>query len=295
MIEMHVAGINCYDWSKMGSRSKWLGSSTLPFLQWCLERLVQMEDMIQVECVLDFPHEVLIKAFGDTRTLRVLKLSPTTQGIPNNRERKYMILTSTQKIQWHEVSERWQDDTWLYKDLFRRPCELTGQVYFRADELSCAEHIKQLALKRGLTTHRSSGRQWSYKQVVCPGIRIRMAGYLKFDQEAGHKEKPALVFNVMQTPSHFRSTGVLMPTLMRSSLLWSPYQGRCLLPLEHMEVLGHKCYKSSPEESDKELCNFLPALHKLSSCQIRAMAGNGMHLASVGGALCYTLALIQWK
>ena len=55
VLEIHLAGMSCYDWSKMGMQAKWLGESTWPFLQWCLERLIQDEDLILVECFPDFP------------------------------------------------------------------------------------------------------------------------------------------------------------------------------------------------------------------------------------------------
>eukprot|EP00972_Heterocapsa_arctica_P016437 2425361-Heterocapsa_arctica.AAC.1 len=39
-----AAGVSCIDWSSMGSKGKWLGSGSLPFLQWARERLMSEED-----------------------------------------------------------------------------------------------------------------------------------------------------------------------------------------------------------------------------------------------------------
>ena len=46
-IRVHVAGINCYDWSGMGGKKKWLGESVFPFMQWAHERTMAKEGPLE--------------------------------------------------------------------------------------------------------------------------------------------------------------------------------------------------------------------------------------------------------
>ena len=100
---LHMAGVNCYDWSSMGAMKGWLGESCLSCVLWLLERMVEQDWGIVVECVWNFPHEVLREALGFWHTLVVIRMSPTIQGIPSERNRKYMLLTLNAKLKWNNI------------------------------------------------------------------------------------------------------------------------------------------------------------------------------------------------
>ena len=99
-LRVHVAGVNCYDWSSMGSSQKWLGESMPIFMEWARERLLSLEDMIIVECVIGFDSDMLGELFRDSYNLEVLRVSPTLFGEPVERQRKYMILLKKDKLRW---------------------------------------------------------------------------------------------------------------------------------------------------------------------------------------------------
>ena len=77
---MNFAGVNCYDWSSMGSQNGWLGKSAFCFLQYMLERKLSQEDVIILECTCGFEDSCLTDLLGDTHELKTFCLSPTMLG-----------------------------------------------------------------------------------------------------------------------------------------------------------------------------------------------------------------------
>ena len=88
---LHLAGFTCTDWSGMGSRRGWFGSSTLPFLQWLSERLQFGEDAVIAENTLQFDLASLQEMVASHFTVDVLRVSPSLVGEPVERQRLYII------------------------------------------------------------------------------------------------------------------------------------------------------------------------------------------------------------
>lgn len=158
---MHVAGVNCYDWSGMGSKKKWLGDSVFPFMQWARERALAKEDVILVECTLAFDSKSLRELFEKEYTLEVLRVSPTLFGEPVERQRKYMLLIRKDKLQWcRSVADHGAEK--VFYQVFARTFHMLGQEKFRAPQTEVAEHLQDCVQQRRLPPASRSGRPWSF-------------------------------------------------------------------------------------------------------------------------------------
>ncbi len=210
----------------------------------------------------------------------VLNFSPITLGIPASRPRCYMILVRKGSLQWHpEVVS--VGPAVVFNRIFSRALSAGGEIYLRAPEADLELHVEELAAKRGLAPHKASGRKWRCKQVLPYSQRRRIQLHLESSAPA-HAAYPNIFCNLRQSPS-FGSLSAVMPTLLRGSVIYSFQAERVLVAKEHFEVMGYRMF-SEPT------AGFAGALDGLSNCQLRGLAGNGMHLAAISSVLLFALA-----
>ncbi|CAE7825398.1 SHE10 [Symbiodinium sp. CCMP2456] len=281
-IRVHVAGVNCYDWSSMGSSKKWLGESMPIFMEWARERLLSLEDMIIVECVDAFDSDMLGELFHVSYNLEVLRISPTLFGEPVERQRKYMILLKKDKLAWTR--------------------HLSGQEKFRAPEHEVQEYKLGLAAQKHMPLCNEKGRQWSFFQVATKAIQKNISEHEKaLAARIGSKaDRSHWIVNVRQSPGFTPAKQFIVPALLRSSRLWLFGLKRWPLPLELLEVQGWNIWGrnpgvteaignsqsssgSQPETCPQEFrCEFVEALRSLPDKHLYSVAGNSMHLRVVG-------------
>ena len=107
------------------------------------------------------------------------------------------------------------------------------------------------------------------------------------------KDSANLFFDVSQKPDYMKKTiekGIAGLDANKKTLLFNVGHERCLLPEEHLEVMGWPAF--APRGS----AHCLPwpeALRSMSSAAIRSVAGNGMHLGALGSVLMYLLGFTQ--
>eukprot|EP00434_Breviolum_minutum_P045092 symbB.v1.2.040355.t1/scaffold7167.1/size12942/2 len=169
---IHVAGVNCYDWSGMGGKKKWLGDSVFPFMQWARDRALAKEDVILVECTLAFDSESLRELFEKEYTLEVLRVSPTLFGEPDERQRKYMLLIRKDKLQWcRSVADHGAEK--VFYQVFARTFHMLGQEKCRAPQTEVAEHLQDCVQQRHLppaaTALATCKSQWQAMEFL-PGF-----------------------------------------------------------------------------------------------------------------------------
>jgi hypothetical protein len=141
----------------MGKHMGWLGSGSLPSMQWVRERLMSDEDWVIVECVTSFDHSMLEKLLGDRFSLTVLNFSPTLLGIPVMRKRKYMILLKKGSLQW-DSSIAGLGPQGAFELLVARKVTISGDCLCRAPCTEVSDSVATLVVKRGFPTKRRSGR-----------------------------------------------------------------------------------------------------------------------------------------
>ena len=288
---MNIAGVNCYDWSSMGSRMRWLGRGVFPFLAWARERFLGGEQFIVVECVTDFDDELLAEIFEGVFSMTTLRCSPTLFGDPVERRRKYMVLLAN-GMRWH-ASITQLDPQEAFEKLFGRKIITDCNSRLRAPAAEIQNYTSKLAAKRGLPATRRSQRSWTNFQVLSPAMKAAVRAHEEhckenFESEDSSQPTPSILVNLSQRPTYFQSTPKIVPALLRSSLLWSIQQKRLVNPLEYFEIQGHNIF-----DNDSSQCSFTNVLRELSDRKVRQLAGNSMHLRAVGTVTMYAMACSQ--
>ncbi|CAE7288801.1 unnamed protein product [Symbiodinium sp. KB8] len=301
-LRVHVAGVNCYDWSKMGSAHGWLGQGMPIFMQWARERMVSLEDLIIVECVPQFDSEMMGELFANHYNLDVLQFGPTLFGEPVERPRKYMILTRKDKLQWRAQIEDFGVQDAFFRIFARKVC-MEGQCKFRAPDDYIESQLQDLARAQSLPPRSRSGKQWSFYQVASQAVRSSID-----DHEAAVARRigsdavqTSWIANLRQSSTFMPAMQFTVPALLRTSRLWLCGKRRNALPLELLEVQGWNIWGSGGISRDTEVesegmepslpdelrCGFVQHLHDLPSTQIFSMAGNSMHLRAIGATLLF--------
>ena len=246
-LRVHVAGVNCYDWSSMGSSQKWLGESMPIFMEWARERLLSLEDMIIVECVIGFDSDMLGELFRDSYNLEVLRVSPTLFGEPVERQRKYMILLKKDKLRWlPEVAQYGVEHAFCR--LFARTMHLSGQEKFRAPEHEIQEHRFDVAAKKQMPKYDARGREWSFFHLATRAIQGNISAHEKaLEARIGSDaDRSHWIVNLRQKPLFTPAKQFIVPALLRSSKLWLFGLRRWPLPLELLEVQGWNIWGGKP-------------------------------------------------
>ena len=311
-LRVHVAGVNCYDWSSVGSSQKWLGESMPIFMEWARERLLSLEDMIIVECVIGFDSDMLGELFRDSYNLEVLRVSPTLFGEPVERQRKYMILLKKDKLRWlPEVAQYGVEHAFCR--LFARTMHLSGQEKFRAPEHEIQEHRFDVAAKKQMPKYDARGREWSFFHLATRAIQGNISAHEKaLEARIGSDaDRSHWIVNLRQKPLFTPAKQFIVPALLRSSKLWLFGLRRWPLPLELLEVQGWNIWGgkpgvteiigasnsssgSKPETDPQEFrCEFVEALRSLPDKHIYSVAGNSMHLRVVGAVFMFASACTE--
>ena len=284
-----IAGVNCYDWSSMGSMKRWLGEGGFPFLCWARERVIASgsEHFALVECVSNFDHELMQEIFAEVFSLTLLHFSPTMMGDASERNRKYMVLLAKRTMRWHPAVVA--NPQAAFEKIFGRDRVIDCASRLRAPAAEVESYIQSLAQRRGLPAARRTKRQWTCFQVLSPALKAQVKAhedaYKKSDEYV--PGQPAL-FNLAQRPDYLKTVGGVVPALLRTSVLWSSHHRRLVLPCEYFEIQGYNVY-----DADSTQCDFLHILRALSDRKVRQLAGNAMHLRAVGTAIMFILACTQ--
>ena len=310
-LHVHIAGVNCYDWSSMGSKTGWLGESTPIFMQWVRERKLSLEDLVIVECVLHFDHEMLAELLQDEYDLKVVRVSPVLFGEPTERHRKYMLLLRKGRLTWHpSVEDDEGEIEAAFNRLFARTAGLPVECKFRAPASYLDDFCDDLAIRMKMPRRTSSGKRWSCFQLATPAVRASITGHEaalseRIGSDASHL---GWICNLSQRPGYLPAVQNFVPALLRSSKLWLFALRRWPLPLELLEVQGFNIFGSascrqvrsgrvsSEEEcelADQARCGFAHAFNMLMPHQLQSVSGNGMHLRVIGAALLFSFGCAQ--
>ena len=312
-IRLHVAGVNCFDWSRMGHQRRWLGDSMPVFAQWARERMMSLEDIIIVECVVEFDSDLLGEMFARHYSLRVLRFSPTLFGEPVARERKYMVLLKKDRLEWRaDIEQFGVAETFLR--LFARTVRMSGHEKFRAKQEDVSAYLESLAAQRRLPSRTRSGKAWSFWQLASPSMRASIQAHeTALRDEVGQRGSLAnWICNLSQKPSYIPAKMFVVPTLLRSSKLWLFEKRRWPLPLELLEIQGWNIWGcdglrrlegSATSEASAQVaiqredphleCDLVEHFKQLSHRQMESVAGNSMHLRAVGAAMLFCFACTQ--
>ncbi|CAE7778137.1 unnamed protein product [Symbiodinium sp. CCMP2592] len=280
-----VAGIICYDFSPMGAGKRFLGNSAIPFLIWARERLCSQEDFFVVECVTNFDDETLAELLADSYQMHTLRACPSLFGLPVTRDRKYMVFLARRSLVWCDAVNSVGPQE-AFRKLFARPVVMRGDELLRAPDAAVHDFVSSLAVARGLPESGSGSVAWSCYLAMSPANRQSVRDHEQSLQAAGFAEQAAVLTNIAQRASHMGPVlSGFAPALLRSSLLWSFRLRRIVLPAEHLELQGYSLWGN--EERRSVVSDVLPSLR---SSSLRSLAGNAMHIQSIGSVLMFVVS-----
>ena len=285
-----IAGISCFDFTNMGLQAGWFGQSALPFIQWLVERVMSTEDFVIMECVEQFTDDIVRSAVQGIFELVSLRISPTMFGDPISRPRKYMILSRISSVCWEpKIVETGHQA--VFHALFKRELLIHGDDKLQAPIEDVQRMIENMAKQRHMSPSRQSGRPWSCWQVMSAAQKSSLQNHEEKLRDMGQEIDAPFVSNLAQTPSFAAPKGPeALPVLLRRSSLWSFRKRRLATPLEHMALQNHVVFTA---QEDPWRCSFLQGIYNLSDAQIKAVAGNGMHMHAIGSALLFALLVLR--
>lgn len=277
---IEIGGNTCTPWSSSGARMGWLDESSLPSLAWGWWCRQGLPDIIINECVPAWPAAAFWQGMlhGLGYSHETVQLDPARMGLPCCRPRSYTIVACSSSVAIASLSDLLLGST-------SKRLAMDASAYFRAPQDLQLSVKKAMLKKRHINLSDGIAADLPWSRVLCFGSRLRLEDHKRRALEKSDG-KPALAM-VSQTVPFAGSMRSVVPTLLRNSMCFDTTTGRMLLPIEHFVVNGIPlfCDILTPE------LVVIPqsAFEDLSISDARQLAGNMMHLASVGCALMAAL------
>ena len=245
---VNITGFSCLDWSCMGAQKGWLGSSSIPWAQWCAERLhaanMNTEDFVIAECTRTFDAAHFETLVSPKFHFAVLHVTPELLGEPVCRNRIYMILLAKNKRAWvPEVLQRSVQE--VFEQTFGSSVIMHVMEKFRAPAHDVAAFVEAAGKKQRMPNASASGRKWSYLQVASASMRASIKEHTDYlEQHIEHFEQEEdedslngprfarWVCNLAQRPGYMPPTKDRVPALLRRSILYLFGQQRQAIPNE---------------------------------------------------------------
>ena len=278
---LHGAGSTCVDFSAASKKkARMTGPHVLPFMIWCKTRVSLKEPVLFHECVAGHPSELLLKRYvgvpGKYHVFTCL-LCPSELGYPCTRKRRYSIAIADRMLRPDPPA------LLLPAETFGAAVWSNGELYFSANDEEIRAYVDRLQLER---LHRKGDpmlvdpeSETVFTDLLSAGDRKRLAGYMDM-VEAGSFPPPYLA-NLSQNASWAGRPSRMVGCLTKNTKYWSLGLGRPMLPSEALKVMGMKAQHMPRDPSTT-----------FSENELRAFAGNGLHIPSVGAVLMYTIAFL---
>ncbi len=171
VLDGHVAGMTCVDWSGLGNQLGWLGTSTLPFLVWLADQLRQKLSFIIGECVMNFDDAVLGELIWPMYSLQTFTVTPEQFGCPCTRMRKYMVLLRDSVLAWNPALP---DPVATFSNLFNRNVPMPGEVFWNAPPAYVDAYHKAWAKSKHMPEVQGNGMPWPSKLLMTEKTRQRV-------------------------------------------------------------------------------------------------------------------------
>lgn len=261
----NFAGVICQQWSTRGSRNEFLDLNTAELLAYYLrERYDSDDDYAIVECTRLFDsdvfsmHSKIIDKFETT----IFFLCPSDLGLPQTRQRKFMVLLNNRRLRWHDGVSHDPQGTLLA--LFGRQIgALPRNMYMRTPEHILSIYRRQAAIREGLPETKRSGKEWSSFQCLPYGYRQRLLNHEAHLESVQLRVRDAWCLDLQQTPQ-FQAASWKLPAIIRNSYLWSTFKRRTLELGELAESMGFGPVFTEQDFSEQDPARG-PALHSIDA------------------------------
>ena len=187
---MTVAGLTCTDYTFLGQQHRDAGQSSRHHSVWVADRIAAasncLEDVYISEFAAKYPAQAKQRHVAVTHTLVSLVVGPEGVGYPLRRSRCLAAGIANHSYVW--VGPPQESIHQDFMDIFGCDLQLTGDVYFVADDNDVKIYSKTLATHRGgvhLVDDAFDGPMASYlHNIVPPGAMLRLAEYSRFREHS---------------------------------------------------------------------------------------------------------------
>lgn len=295
-LRVWAGGVSCLDWSTMGKRSGWSGDGCIASLIWFFHILAARPHVVIIECTPLFDVGFVQDILRPHYTVMTTKLCPTMLGSPSRRLRSWTVCVLTEEVKVAYPFGGNIFEQFFFRDVLVDPAECLTATTTERNEI-----------KRGMARRRKMplddyGEPWPCRSVMSQGARMRLSGYQMIVNSARCRGASTVVIDVNQNPEIACCLGVdEFPVLLRhSNLLVLQLRGAPLPeddPLsvtaeEHLTIMGWPppgCKSAWVKHAFQHL------VPKLAEKQVKALAGNGMHLHVIGAVLFYIISACSLK
>ena len=304
--ELWVVGQPCQETSVRGSQSKVAGDLMAPFLVWMVELRQYKPHSWLHEITATYNAITLVDMLSDLYDISCLVLSPVELGIPTSRERHFAWGNLREHIHTLSPAEK-------LPELLSRSCDLAGDVYCAASADTLRDYYEQLSEGRGFRRTAQSQTEFLPERLLNPSCCVSFKGYMEKASKARNLDG-VLCADVEQNPT-FGSSSRVMPCMVTHGhmCVFSPHPGehatsseplitiakahdggkrrmvgRILTPMELFLVMGMPVIEGLAEWRTPWM--WPKDFSQVSAPTIKRLAGNGVHLATVGSLIMYGLA-----
>ena len=279
-LSLNIAGVTCVGWTPLGGNARHAHPSMKDLHIWAASARAMSPDLIVVECAATFDKSILLWWFEDMYNLQFYDHpGPIVFGHPMNRARMYCVLSHRSRF---VVTGSWED----YLSTFARTTCLDGDAYFNAEISDVLYEAKVLASVRGMAMP-ATAADLDFLQFYPVGQKERFKQY-----SDSRPPGATYIADLQQNVGCGPRPGPLLPTLVTHGTLRSWRKGRCLTPEEHLAAQGVQV-KPVPGSDVPSLMSELVRHRLLSRGEMKELAGNAMHQATIASIVLYSLATLK--
>ena len=250
-----ISGIPCIDYSLMGKQRHEHGHTLIVIIAWARGLRGTRPPFAIVENVVQFKVDILKLLIGDLYDIDTLHICASAFGWPARRKRLYVILTLRGCVR------------------LRRPLrELPGALGLPWSSAGASE----LLFGTFPATTPTAAQQRTIRDYMsCGKVRGQDVFYDLTQRPSSGRGRAAL------------GTGPLFTLTAHTSKVWMPRAGRFLHPRELLLAQGFVTFDDLSASIDVPV---LPGVEGLGTTTLARMAGNAMHVPTVGAILAWLLA-----
>ena len=244
---MSVAGLTCTDWSSLGKQQRGAGLQDRHHSVWREERRQvaqwSVEDMFFTENSERYlVQEKQVEALRGSHSVFYIRTGPAELGFPIRRSRTFSFAIRNEALAWVGPTSP-EDIQAKFNSLFAKTCELTGDVYFCAEESTIESFVMQRAAKRRkpLPANFKQVPMEDYLERLVPnGYIMRKIAYDGLREEQGALNGDFLA-DLEQTANLGSCPGATVPPLNTHPDVFSYSKKRLATGIEYFAMQGLDC------------------------------------------------------
>ena len=283
---LEIGGNTCTPWTTSGKHLGYLDPASIPSLIWGYTVKSHRPVHVVNECVRLWPAlQFWQRILQDTFYRIVSDLhNPYQFGFPANRCRRLTHLRDGAHPAGRARFGATSHNLLLAAGFDCNPA-LTADSYFQAPKRNLEKYRADLLTQRMFVLPPGI-KSLSWELVIPFHFRARLKRWKKFLRLQGidlAKSDHALVADIQHNPEWMgRASQRHMPALMRQAHPWNLKRKRPMIPLEHLLVNAFPVWAEVPPVP-------LEYLESLANSDVRRLAGNMMHLGTLGSFISFVV------